>query len=210
MIFEENIRRFQRRIVDSIVKYCPNLGLEQRAEDFVRIFEKSLKPESRVLDVGGGWGFYDRPLRQRGHRVTVMDVVSPEVQNAPVVIYDGKRFPFPDQSFDASLLVTVLHHIPEPEPVISEVIRVTRGKVVVVEDLYRGRVGRLWTVFRDMFYNCEFIGHPKNFKTREGWIDLFRDRFSMNLVLDREIDTRLLGLGILNGVFVFEPSRPGL
>ena len=65
----------------------------------------------------------------RSHRLTVLDVVKPGFQKSPVVVYDGGRFPFSDKSFDVSLLVTMLHHVPDPESIIREAGRVTRKSV---------------------------------------------------------------------------------
>jgi ubiquinone/menaquinone biosynthesis C-methylase UbiE len=34
------------------------------------------------------------------------------------VLYDGKKMPFKDNVFDAALLITVLHHTPDPESIV--------------------------------------------------------------------------------------------
>ena len=191
-------------MLDYVVRHHPALGLDKRADFFVQHFEPYLKPNSRVLDIGGGWGFYAEPFRKRGHHLTVLDVVKPGFQKAPAVIYKGgERIPFPDKSFDASLLMTVLHHIPDPEFVIREAKRVTRGILIVVEDLYHHPLGRLWTILRDRFYNFEFFGHPCQFKKREEWLGIFQ-KHGFSLVEEKEIYTRLSGLRILNGLFVLQ------
>ncbi len=200
------VRKWQRSALDFLVRHHPALGLEDRAEKFVRLFEADLPGNCRILDIGGGWGFYHEPLRTRGHQHVVLDVIKPGLQKCPVVIYDGSRIPFPDRSFDVSLFVTVLHHIPDPEAVIREALRVTRGRVIVVEDLYRHRLGRWWTVLRDQIYNMEFFGHPKNFRTAEEWAKTF-EKFGAVKVREKQIHTWLSGLRILNGVFVFDVPR---
>jgi len=197
------IRDCQRRILDALVRNVPDLGLRERAELFTGLFAQWLPQASRVLDIGGGWGFYHEPLRRLGHRHAVLDVVAPGVQKAPVVVYDGKRIPFPDKSFDVSLLITVLHHIPDPESVIREAARVTCGRIVVVEDLFHHRVGGWWTCMRDQLFNFEFFGHAGQFKRKEEWISLFASA-GMSLAFEREVYTWLAGLRILNGVMVFE------
>lgn len=198
----DRIRRFQRRVLDWVVTHHPSLKLDERSEFFVRLFEKHLPAGSRVLDVGGGWGFYEKPLRRRGHFPVVLDVTRPGYQKAPVVLYSGGRFPFPDKSFDVSLLVTVLHHTENPEAVLKEVMRVTRKTLIVVEDLYRHRLGRFWTKLRDQFYNMEFFGHPAQFRRGDDWVS-FLSGFGLVLESRREVYTWLSGLRILNGLFVF-------
>lgn len=189
--------------MDETVRRTSVESLERRAEFFVSRFEGRLPAASRVLDIGGGWGFYSEPLERRGHHLTVLDVVKPALQKAPVIIYEGGRFPFPDQSFDVSLLVTMLHHVPDPEALIREAGRVTRRFLIVVEDLYHHAWGRFWTVLRDRLYNFEFFGHPCQFRKKEDWVALF-GKLGYKLAGEEEVYTRLAGLSILNGILVFE------
>lgn len=202
-----NIRKLQRDLLDGVVSRFPGIGLDKRAEFLVQVFENYLPQRSQILDVGGGWGFYADPLTKRGHQVTVLDVVKPAFQKAPLVLYGGERFPFPDKSFDVSMLITVLHHVPFPEKIIAEVKRVTRRSVVLVEDLYHHALGRWWTVLRDQLYNFEFFGHPCNFKKREEWISLFSS-LGFSLKEEQKVYTWLSGLRILNGVFIFKTISP--
>ena len=196
------IQKAQRSSLDWIVGHFPNVGLDQRAEGFISIFKEFIPPASRVLDIGGGWGFYVEPLKRlRDCEVTVLDVVEPRFRKAPVVVYGGEKMPFPDQSFDVSLLVTVLHHVPNPEKILAEAKRVTRRVVIVIEDLYRNAFGRIWTILRDTFYTLEFMGHPRNFRKREEWSQCFR-RLGFQVKSEKEVTTSLLGIRILNGVFV--------
>ncbi len=199
----KKIRVFQRSIQDAMVRSFPSLELDKRAEGFVEIFEKHLSPKSDVLDIGGGWGFYAGPLERRGHQLTVLDVVKPSVQKAPVIIYPGGRMPFEGKTFDASMMVTMLHHTPDPEAILREAARVTRGRVIVIEDIYNNPLGRLWTILRDQIYNFEFFGHPCQFKDASGWKALF-ERCGLALVEETQLTTRLAGLSILNVVFVLE------
>jgi len=204
MSLETRIRKAQRGCLDWTVRHFPGLGLERRAEDFVALFNSYIAPGSRVLDIGGGWGFYVDPLkRSRDCEVTVLDVVEPAFRKAPVVTYEGGQIPFPDRSFDVSLLITVLHHVESPEKVLEEAKRVTRRFVIVVEDLYRHWAGRFWTILRDSFYNFEFAGHPRNFRDKSGWLECFR-RLGFRMKDQSEVYTRLLGIRILNGIFVLD------
>jgi SAM-dependent methyltransferase len=206
MVTLEKVRKFQRRVLDGIVRSTPSLGLENRAEFFSALFEKYLESGSRILDIGGGWGFYSQPLEKRGHSCTVLDVIKPGYQRAPVVIYDPTGpFPFPDKSFDVSLLVTVMHHTPDPAAILREAKRVTRGTLIVVEDLYRHEVGKWWTILRDQIYNFEFFGHPCQFKTKEAWQELFRE-CGFTPAAEEEHYTWMAGMRILNGVFVLKAS----
>ena len=196
------IRHIQRRVLDGMVRSNPSLGLDARAEYFAGLFNPYLDPHSRVLDIGGGWGFYAAPLEKRGHTCTVLDVVKPGYQKAPVVIYDPAHpMPFPDKSFDVSMLVTVLHHVADPVAVLREAKRVTRKTLIVVEDLYHHGLGRAWTILRDQIYNFEFFGHPCQFRKRQEWLDFFKAQ-GFEAVHDESVYTWMAGLRILNGIFI--------
>ncbi len=204
MKLETQIQTIQRRSLDWVVGHFPGVGLDRRAENLVSIFREFIPRRARVLDVGGAWGFYVEPLKRfLGCEVTVLDVREPSFRKAPVVVYEGEKMPFPDRSFDVTLLITMLHHVPSPQRVLAEAKRVTRGVVIVVEDLYRHWAGRVWTVLRDSFYNFEFFGHPRHFMKKEEWIRCFED-LGFQVEFQKEIYTSLLGLRILNGIFVLK------
>jgi len=200
---KKNLQVFQRRLLDGIVRYFAHGALEARAEKIVRLFENQIPQGSRVLDLGGGWGFYAEPLKTRGHEHLVLDVVNPGYQKAPVMLYDGSKIPFPDQSFDVTILVTMLHHVPDPQALFKEVLRVTRRKVVVVEDLYHHAPGRVWTLCRDRILNVEFTDHPHQFRKDGEWRDFFKGAgFSVSSF--KSFYTWIFGLRILNGVYVLD------
>jgi ubiquinone/menaquinone biosynthesis C-methylase UbiE len=53
-------------------------------------------------------------------------------------VADGNRLPFPDSSFDLVLCNSVLHHLAEPEKLLSEIARlVTSGGAILLRDLRR-------------------------------------------------------------------------
>ena len=200
----EKIRAGQRNLQDVAVRWTSIPELSSRAEFFVSLFEKYLSANSEVLDIGGGWGFYAAPLKKRGHHLVVLDAVKPGYQEAPVVICEpGQPIPFPDKSFDVSLMITMLHHTSDPEAVINEARRVTRKRLIVVEDIYHHALGRFWTVLRDRIYNFEYFGHPCQFKKSEGWKELF-NKMGLRLAAEHQANTRLMGLSILNAVYVLE------
>lgn len=86
-------------------------------------FIATLKPASRILDVGCGHGRHLAPLADTGHRATGLDfsrgllsIGRREVQasgrRAAWVVGDAVALPFRDEAFDACLAVAVLHHLP--------------------------------------------------------------------------------------------------
>lgn len=197
------VRKWQRQLLDGAVRRWAIPELKSRAEFFVSLFEPYLSDASQLLDLGGGWGFYQNPLARRGHETCVLDVVQPGIQQAPVTLYDGNNIPFADKCFDVTLFATVLHHIGDLEKVVQEARRVTRGYFIVIEDLYRHPMGRFWTILRDRIYNFEYVGHPCQFKSAPEWVSFFK-RQQCELIEQKEVYTWLAGMRILNGLFIFK------
>ena len=82
----------------------------------------------------------------------------------PYVIADGARLPFLNATFNATMLITVLHHVPRllHRRFLGEAVRVLKpgGRLVVMEDTFRGVLERNATMFFDSVMNVEFAGHP--------------------------------------------------
>jgi len=83
-----------------------------------------------ILELGAGSGWQARELADRGFRVTALEVTgSPYLTDAvyPVQFYDGRRLPFPDNSFDAVFSSNVLEHVAELDALLIEMQRVVRS-----------------------------------------------------------------------------------
>ena len=177
-------------------------SLQKRGREVVSFFSDWFGNSGAWLDVGGSWGFCAAELREKGFEAWVVDVVKPAVQAAPVIIYPGDRLPFEDASWDEVSMITMLHHVPDPKTLVREAARVSKRYVVLVEDL-DGFGGRFWTVLRDQIFNLEFVGHPKQFRKEEEWPIFFAEQ-GLKLVQFKKVITRLLGLKIENGFYLFE------
>src|SRR3989442_2042988 len=99
----------------------------------------------RLLDLGAGEGWVAEVVRTRAAVwACAVDVGPFRLGAEPYVVYDGGRLPFGDGAFDTTLLSLALHHAETPEAVLDEAVRVTRGRLLVVESVYRDRVERFW------------------------------------------------------------------
>lgn len=133
-----------------------------------------IRPADRILDVGSGNGLLGATLRQYGHQVTALDVRNGRFPGGlPPVLYDGVRMPFADGAFDVALLITMLHHTPQPEQILAEARRVAT-RLIVVEETYANVVEQYVTYGIDSVFNLEFRGHPHTNKTDTGWRQAFR------------------------------------
>ena len=141
-----------------------------------------LEPGWEVLDVGSGTGLVSRRLAARlDVRPTLTDVVDfgNRVGGLPYVrLRDPVRLPFDDASFDAVLLLFVLHHVPrweDQELLLGEAARVCRRRVVLIEDTPTSRVDRAFNVAWDWVLNLRHgVPKPFTFRTVEGWRAVFR------------------------------------
>ena len=131
-----------------------------------------------VLDVGCGEGYVIDELARRGldaQGVDIVDIRRP--RSCPFRLYDGQSLPFRDASFDLVMLSFVLHHVPDDRKLrlLQEAIRVSRNKVLVVEDTPVSVVDRLASQRHGETYRRK-IGSTAGFGflTRDEWRWLFR------------------------------------
>jgi ubiquinone/menaquinone biosynthesis C-methylase UbiE len=139
----------------------------------VAAFDPWLPPGGAVLDVGTGTGHVAERIRAIGSTVVGCDVVDLRMCGIPFVLCDGGALPFCEGSFDAVLLITVLHHVPAARhgALLAEALRVLRvgGRLVVFEDTYHGRIEKAATKWQDSVMNLEIAGHPHSNRTLTSW-----------------------------------------
>jgi ubiquinone/menaquinone biosynthesis C-methylase UbiE len=140
-----------------------------------------LESGTDVLDLGSGTGRISRWLARRVEiRPTLADVVEFEnrVGGFPYVrLQDPRRLPFDDRSFDAILLLFVLHHVAaweDQERLVTEAARVARGRLVIMEDTPTSVVDRAFNVAWDWILNLRHgVPKPFTFRTAAGWERVF-------------------------------------
>lgn len=135
-----------------------------------------------VLDLGSGTGQISRWLARRvGIRPTMADVV--EFGNRVggfryIRLADPLEVPVADASFDAVLMLFVLHHVPrweDQERLVAEAARVARSRLVVIEDTPTSSADRAINVAWDWALNLRHgVPRPFTFRTVEGWSQAFR------------------------------------
>ena len=96
-------------------------------------------PPTKLLDLGCGEGFVDLFLRSQMPGLAITGVEPDEQALAvaaalnPGVTYlagDGRKLPFPDNSFDALVCLEVMEHLPDYPALIREAARVTAGPCI--------------------------------------------------------------------------------
>ena len=86
-----------------------------------------------ALDVATGGGHVARRLRDAGINVVTVD---PAPGMEPDVISRGEELPFADRSFDLVACRVAAHHFDDVEKAMHEMARVSRDRVIVVDNLF--------------------------------------------------------------------------
>jgi ubiquinone/menaquinone biosynthesis C-methylase UbiE len=86
-----------------------------------------------ALDVATGGGHVARRLREAGINVVSVDP-APGMQ--PDVISRGEDLPFDDGSFDVVACRVAAHHFEDVEKAVFEMARVSRDRVIIVDNLF--------------------------------------------------------------------------
>ena len=126
----------QERLADVLELRAADLRQRAMLEDYLK--DLPLAAGARILEIGCGTGAIARTLVRRldASEVVGLDPGSVFIEQArrraeglgrlSFVTGDGRDLPFDDSSFDAVVCHTALCHIPGPEGVLAEALRVTR------------------------------------------------------------------------------------
>ncbi|KKQ97159.1 hypothetical protein A3E15_03250 [Candidatus Woesebacteria bacterium RIFCSPHIGHO2_12_FULL_42_9] len=191
---------FTRKIMEDEYK--------KRAKQIVKRISPFIDKKEKILDIGTGTGFVAKGIMEaKNKNITCIDVrLNPLCKSIPVIIYDGKKLPFPDESFDTSLLIAVLHHCKKPLSVLDEAIRVSSKRIIIMEDLFESPVEKWLTLIEDSIVNWEFKGHPHSNKTEAGWFNVFKNR-KFNVLHFEKFRLICAGFPFRLGIFVLEKKK---
>jgi SAM-dependent methyltransferase len=129
--YDARLRDALRRVANWVDLYWT---LHQRV-----LVEAAPLARGRLLDVGCGAKPHEpifRPFVEQyvgvEHEASFSLTNSSTRASKPDVLYDGKRLPFDDGTFDTVLNVDVLEHTPEPARLVGEMARVLRDGGILI------------------------------------------------------------------------------
>ena len=111
--------------------------IKQFSETNIKRIKKNLKIiHGKVLDIGSGTGFLSEILNKKSNVSQIVALDSSKevlkIQNkkklkkVKTIVGDAENLPFKENSFDCCVSNSVLHHIPNPQKLISESYRVLK------------------------------------------------------------------------------------
>ncbi|MFA6549918.1 MAG: class I SAM-dependent methyltransferase [Candidatus Gracilibacteria bacterium] len=166
-------------LTEFLIKFGPSKKINEafdkwRAKDIVdNHVLPYLKPNESILDIGSGGGHICLNLKEKGFRVTPIDISNKSVAHSiSPIIYNGLKVPFQNKKFDVALICTVLHHAKDPGQILKEAKR-TAKRIIIIEDIYENQAHKYLTYVADSLLNLEFIGHPHNNKNDNEWKKIF-------------------------------------
>lgn len=168
-----------------------------------------------LLDSGCGRGFLCRALVKRGARMTGADpqteMIALARESAPDARFEqagAEALPFADASFDGTIMLNSLHHVPEAaiDAGLSEAMRVVRpgGAFLVLEPLAKGGYQAVFSPIDDET-EVRAMALAK--------LDAFIERTGAEVVLHTEYETMVpedSAESVLAGGLRVDPSRASL
>ena len=154
----------------------------QRVWEYPWVFSK-VNLGTTVLDVGGTYPFIlfkecpqaksvdVRNLNQIGH--PLHDGLWP---NGSLVIADARRIPLPSESFETVISISALEEMPNPEQVLSEMMRISKTRVILTCDV--GGYGMPEEKFEELFspWNIKVKRSRKNLSSLSPILLLYKQR----------------------------------
>jgi ubiquinone/menaquinone biosynthesis C-methylase UbiE len=130
-----------------------------------------------VLDVGCGSGEISDQIMKKNNRISIkgIDILVRPKTRIPVERYDGKYYPYLNNTFDSVIFVDVLHHTQDPYLLLKEAKRVSRRFIIIKDHNCNNRYHKKVLSFTDWFGNSQYGIHLElNFLSKSEWMQLFR------------------------------------
>lgn len=191
-------------------KLIENKIIKKRKEKIVNTFNEFINQDEKILDIGAGGGWISEEIQKRKNaKVTLLDIINFNQTNLKLVLYDGENIPFPNNYFDTSLLIFTLHHCLKPLKVLEEARRVTKKKIIIIEDIPTPWINKVFLYLWDFSgYLISFLVKPPgekipfNFKKVSGWQKIFKD-FQLKIIFQKEFQSYKI---IRHVLFIVEKS----
>ncbi len=148
-----------------------------RASRIANYLAEYLRPGETLLDCGCGTMLIAEMLQRRhGIKAFGTDVIHLHQSNHHFCLCSGERLAFKTGAFDNVCVIFALHHMSNPIVALSEFLRVTKKRLIVLEDVYQNAFELRLLKTLDYHGNrviSESMSLPFNFKTESEWKRIF-------------------------------------
>jgi ubiquinone/menaquinone biosynthesis C-methylase UbiE len=151
-------------------------GYTNRARRISSFIQPWLYKGDRVLDFGCGNLLIGKTLKNRiDVKVVGVDVIDVNKTDLPFTVYDGEVIPFEENSFDVTYAAFIFHHTTNIKALLTECTRVTKRRILVLEDVYSNEFELQVTKLLDQvnLLTSSDMNIPMNFKKEAEWVSIF-------------------------------------
>jgi ubiquinone/menaquinone biosynthesis C-methylase UbiE len=161
-----------------------------RANRISNILRPFIQNVNNILDIGSGDCIVAEQIQKDiGINITCIDRIDYNKTNLPLLVCQSENLPYEDESFDAVMLIFVLHHSKDFRIPLEEAIRVCKNRLIIIEDIYSNILERWFICLIDMLWNFRnSVAIPFNFLKNDEWTQVFPQ---LNLKLEHKEAFRL-------------------
>jgi len=133
-----------------------------------------IKPSDIILDVGSGIGLVAELISQKtGAHVVCLDVTQDNHALRKPIFFDGKSMPFYDEAFTVCICCFVLHHVPFQKELLEEMKRVTKSRIIILEDVVENTTDRFLAFLHKVYSGFRYHSFYARFRNDLDWRRLF-------------------------------------
>lgn len=151
------------------------LNLEQRiALNTYSHIKKYLTSSDVILDIGSGNGLVANIIRKNvGARVICLDITDTSKTKVKPILFCGKHIPFCCDAFTVTICCFVLHHNQYQKELLDEMKRVTKSKIIILEDVTETIVDNFLVLCHKFYSGIQYKSHKMRFRSNNEWRDLY-------------------------------------
>lgn len=151
-----------------------------------------IKSAKKILDLGCGDCVITEYLQRHlsPHQlISPVDVVNTSLVKIIPKIYNGKKLPFTTNYFDSAYTSFTLHHCLDDVSVLKEIVRTTKGKITIIEEIYNNTFEKYLVYANDWIANrleSPDVTIPFHFHTDREWKQIFKE-VGCKLLLEKKV-----------------------
>lgn len=143
---------------------------------------------AHILDFGAGNMYMAQVMAEQMPDITItaVDVIEDQNLNRDLLknprlkfqVCEVGKLPFDDGTFDIAVASAVMHHTPDPDFYMKELMRVLKvgGSILLIEEMYHNPIDKIYIMAEDWTLNKlkEGVPVPLNFRSYKYYNSLFK------------------------------------